>query len=211
MKMNTLLRKLRIEDREFVTSSELKADCKSMGLNYATVIRYFASRGYILRIFRGIYYVRTLEDLELGRSRHSHLELVAKGLELKGVKNWYFGLHTALKLNNMTHESFTVEDVISDKLFRAKPISIAGYKFKFTKVTPSMTGFGIKTDGAIRYSDPEKTVLDFMHLWRYGGMPEGKILADMSDWAKGLSRNRLAQYSKMYSNSVARLAEEVKL
>jgi predicted transcriptional regulator of viral defense system len=207
--MNTLLRRLRIENKEFVTTDELKAYCKSMKLNHPTVLRYFAMRGYVLRVFRGIYYVRTVEELELGRSRYNHLELVAKGLGLKDVKNWYFGLHTALKLNNMTHENFTVEDVINDKLFRAKPIIIAGYRFKFTKVLPSMITFGVKKDGTIRYSDPEKTILDFMYLWKYNGLPEGKILADVSGWMGSVSRNRLVHYSKEYPKTIGRLAGRV--
>lgn len=163
MRTNVLLKKLHMENREFVTSAELKAYCRYMNINYDTMIRYFAARGYFVRIFRGIFYVKSLEELKLGRSRYNHFELVAKALELKKVRNWYFGLHSALKLNNMTHEHFAIEDVISDSLFRANPVSIAGYKFKFTKLSPSLLSFGVRTDDAIRYSDPEKTVLDFIY------------------------------------------------
>ena len=159
-----------IKIKEFVTSKELELYCKSMKLDYTTVIRYFIAQGCMTRIFRGIFYVKTLDEIKLGRSKYSHLELVAKGLELKNVKNWYFGLHTALKLNNMTHEYFAVEDVINDSLFRANPMNIAGYKFKFTKLSPSLFDFGIKNkDEIVRYSDPEKTVLDFIYIWRYNG------------------------------------------
>lgn len=209
MRMNVLLKKLHMENREFVTSAELKAYCRYMNINYDTMIRYFAARGYLVRIFRGIFYVKSLEELKLGRSRYNHFELVAKALELKKVRNWYFGLHSALKLNNMTHEHFAIEDVISDSLFRANPVSIAGYKFKFTKLSPSLLSFGVRMDDAIRYSDPEKTVLDFIYIWKYNGLPNEKIAGDISVWARNVSRKKLVSYAKKYPRTVAEIAKRV--
>jgi predicted transcriptional regulator of viral defense system len=207
MKTNILLRKLRVENREFVTSKDLRAYCKSLKLDYDIAIRHLVPRGYLVRILRGIFYVKSLEELELARPKYNHLELVAKGLELKHVKNWYFGLHTALKLNNMTHETFAVEDVVNDKLFRANPIAIAGYKFKFSRLSPSLLGFGIRKAGnGVRYSDPEKTLLDFIYLWRYNGIPEEKIVADVSGWEKGASKEKLMAYAKKYPKTVAEIA-----
>jgi predicted transcriptional regulator of viral defense system len=209
MTMTTLLRKLRIENKGFITSKELESYCKSMKLDYATVVRYFAGRGYLVRIFRGIFYVKSVEEFELGRSRYSHLELVAKGLELKKVGNWYFGLHTALKLNNMTHETFSVEDVVNDLLFRANPVNIAGYKFKFYRLSPLLLDFGIKKQDGLRYSDPEKTVLDFIYIWRYRGTPSEKIIADISDYAKNVSKEKMKSYAKKYPKTVAEIVERV--
>jgi predicted transcriptional regulator of viral defense system len=207
--MTTLLRKLRIENKGFITSKELESYCKSMKLDYATVVRYFAGRGYLVRIFRGIFYVKSVEEFELGRSKYSHLELVAKGLELKKVGNWYFGLHTALKLNNMTHETFSVEDVVNDLLFRANPVNIAGNKFKFYRLSPLLLDFGIKKQDGLRYSDPEKTVLDFIYIWRYHGTPSEKIIADISDYAKNVSKEKMKSYAKKYPKTVAEIVETV--
>jgi len=207
MTMSLLRRKLWMDRKEFVTAEELKRYCKTMKLNYEMVVRYFGMRAYLVRIFRGVFYVKSLEELKLGRNKYNHLELVAKGLELKHVKNWYFGLHTALKLNNMTHETFAVEDVVNDKLFRANPIAIAGYKFKFSRLSPSLLGFGIRKAGnGVRYSDPEKTLLDFIYLWRYNGIPEEKIVADVSGWTKGASKEKLMAYAKKYPKTVAEIA-----
>ncbi|MGI0012081.1 MAG: type IV toxin-antitoxin system AbiEi family antitoxin domain-containing protein [Nitrososphaera sp.] len=201
--MSILVEKLWIENKEFVTSEELKEYCKSMKMDYILVIRYLVSRKpYLVRIFRGIFYVKSLEEFKLGKSKYNHLELVAKGLELKGVKNWYFGLHTALKLNNMTHEHFTVDEVISDSLFRAKPINIAGHKFRFVKLSPSLLNFGIKREGLLRYSDPEKTILDFIYLSRQEGVPNDRILVNMSSWAEGLMKERISQHAKKYPKTV---------
>ena len=199
-----------MDRKEFVTAEELKTYCKSMRMDYANVVSYFVKRKYFVRVLRGIFYVKSLEEAKLGRNRYNHLELVAKGLELKKIRNWYFGLHTALKLNNMTHETFAVEDVISDKLFRANPFTIAGYKFKFSMLSGSLLDFGIrKVENGVRYSDPEKTMLDFIYLWRYNGIPEEKIASDVSDWAKGTSKEKLRAYAKKYPKTVAKIAARV--
>ncbi len=196
-----------MENKEFVKSEELKQYCRSMKMDYTLVIRYLASRRYLVRIFRGIFYVRSLEELKLGRSKYNHLELVAKGLELKGVKNWYFGLHSALKLNNMTYEHFAIEEVVSDSLFRANPFDIAGYKFRFVKLSPSLVSFGIEEERMLRYSDPEKTILDFVYLARQKGVPADKIVADLSSWTTNLSKDKLRKYAKKYPKTVAAIAE----
>ena len=210
MKTDILLRKLRVENREFVASKDLRAYCKSLKLDYDIAIRHLVPRGYLVRILRGIFYVKSLEELELARPKYTHLELVAKGLELKKVSNWYFGLHTALKLNNMTHETFVVEDVINDKLFRANPFTIAGYRFKFSKLSLSLLDFGIKKGkNGVRYSDSEKTILDFIYIWRYNGIPEEKIAADVSGWAKKVGKEKLRAYAKKYPKTVAEIAARV--
>ena len=208
MKMSLLLKKLHIEEKEFVTSAELRRYCKPMGLKYETVVRYFASRGYIIRIFRGIFYIKSLNEAKLGKTKYSHLELVAKGLELKGIKNWYFGLYTALKLNNMTHEHFAVDYVVSDKMFIAKPTNIAGYKFRFVKLAPRLLKFGLRKD-VLRYSDAEKTILDFIYVWRYNGIPKEKIVIDVAEWAKNLSRAKIRKYAEHYPKTVREIVEEV--
>ena len=110
--------------REFVSSDEIKSYCSTLNLSYEKVIRYFMRMKYIIRIFKGIFYVKSLEEIKYYNNnnsiKYSHLELVSKGLELKGVKNWYFGLYTALKLNNATHEYFTIDYIITDSLYRNK-------------------------------------------------------------------------------------------
>lgn len=208
MKESLLLKKLRMNNKEFVTSTELKEYCRRMSLNYKSAIGHFVSRGHLTRIFKGIFYVKSLDEVKLGKAKYNHLELVAKGLELKGVKKWYFGLYSALKLNNMTHEHFAIEYVISDKIFRAKPIRIAGIKFRFVKFKPSLLAFGVIKKG-LRYSDPEKTILDFVYRWRYNGIPREKIAADVSEWNKNLSKLKVKKFSKHYPKTVQEIVREI--
>ena len=210
MTMSALLKKMQLDGKGFLTAEELETYCKSMKLDYGIVVRYFGMRGYLVRIFRGIFYVKSPDELKLGRNKYTSLELVAKGLELKKVRNWYFGLHTALKLNNMTHETFAVEDVISDKLFRANPFTIAGYKFKFSRLSPLLLDFGIKKgENGVKYSDPEKTILDFIYIWRYNEIPEEKIAGDVGGWAKDVTKVKLREYARMYPRTVAEIAAGV--
>ena len=95
-----LLRKLRIDHKDFITDNELKSYCKTFELDYTYISRYYQRRGVFVRIFRGIFYIKSAEEIDMRRDRYNHLELVAKGLELKGVKDWYFGLYTALKVTS---------------------------------------------------------------------------------------------------------------
>lgn len=207
-KSSLLLKKLAIDKKEFITSEELKRYCKIMNLNYEITIRHLVSRGYLIRIFKGVFYIKSPEEAKFNKSRYSHLELVTKGLALKGVKNWYFGLYTALKFNNLTHESFAVDYVVNDKLLRTKPINVAGYKFRFLKLSPKLLNFGI-IENNLRYSDPEKTILDFIYTWRYNGVPKEKIVLDVSEWAKDISKEKTKAYAVNYPKTVQEIADMV--
>ncbi len=208
MNSSLILEKLHLMGREFVNSDEIKSYCSTINLSYEKVIRYFMRMKYIIRIFKGIFYVKSLEEIKYKSIKYSHLELVAKGLELKGVKNWYFGLYTALKLNNATHEYFTIDYVISDSFYRNKPITINNRRFKFHKLKLSLLKFGI-IENKYRFSDLEKTVLDFIYLWIYNGKPKDRILMDISDYTMNLSKNKIIDYINFYPNSVIEIIMEI--
>jgi len=204
-----LLKKLRIENKEIITAKEIKKYCNQLELDYEATINHFLSRNHLTRIFRGIFYIKTLDEIKLGKIKYNHLELVAKGLEIKNVKKWYFGLYTALKLNNMTHEYFTIDYIINDKLLRTNPMKIASHKFKFLKLKKSLSSFGITHKDTIAYSDPEKTILDFIYIWRYSGIPKDSIIADVDEWSTNLSIPKLKEYSKNYPKTVQKIAHKL--
>lgn len=212
MNIRLLVEKLWIENKKFIKSEEIKEYCRSMKMDHTQAIHYLSKRRILVRIFKGIFYIKSIEEIKLGRNKYNHLQLVAKGLELKGVKNWYFGLHSALKLNDMTHEYFTIEEVISDSIFRANPINIAGYKFRFIKLSPSLVVFGINNSrNHLRYSDAEKTIIDFIYLARHKGTPVDKIIIDVSSWitTTTLSKSKLRNYARKYPKQVASTVEMV--
>lgn len=201
-----MLKKLHLEDKEFVTSDEVKNYCSTFDLDYNNTIRNLLSRGYLLRIFRGVFYVKTLEEVKFGKTKYSHLDLVSRGMELKGVSEWYFGLNTALKLNNATHEHFAVEYVLNDSIFRKNIMEIAGHEFKFTKLKESLFGFGV-IDEPYMHSDIDKTILDFIYLWRYNGKEEKRIMMDISEYIGYITEDRIRKYSEHYPMSVKRTLE----
>ncbi|KKN05168.1 hypothetical protein LCGC14_1090090 [marine sediment metagenome] len=203
-----ILKKIHFDGREFITSTEIKIYCNSLNLDYENIIRYLIRRKYFIRIFKCIFYVKFLEEIKYKTNKYSHFELISKGLELKGVRNWYFGLYTALKLNNATHEYFTIDYVISDSLYRNNPMTIYNRKFKFHKFKPSLLKFGIIKDD-LKYSDLEKTILDFIYLWIYNSTPKNRILMDISDYTKNLSESKIKDYVRWYPKSVKEIIKEI--
>jgi hypothetical protein len=209
MKMNPVLKKLHQDNREFVTSVEIKRYCARFKINYENTIRNLSSKGYLLRIFKGVFYIKSFDEVKLDKLKYSHLELVSNGMNLLDINEWYFCLFTALKLNNMTHEYFTIDHAASNVLFRGKPITIAGRKFKFYKLKPDLMTFGIKREGAIRYSDPEKTILDFTYIWRYNGLPKNKIQINLSEYIPHVSSDIIKKYFDYYPKSVRQTVESI--
>jgi len=209
MESTILLKKFKMEEKEFVTAEELEKYCHEFGFDHTNLVRYYVRRGYFVRIFKGIFHVRYPDDIREGRFRYTNHELVAHGMKLKGINNWYFGLHTALKFNNMTHEYFAIDEVINDALTRPTPIMINHHKIKFLKISNTLIDFGINTNGIVRYSDSEKTILDFIYIWKSHGIPDKKILSDIAEWSENISNMTLKKYSEHYSKSVKKIVSEI--
>jgi len=143
-----------------------------------TLRRVMLNKGYLITIFRGVYYLKDYEEKKLNSLKYSPYELLALGLEKKNVK-WYFGLNTALKFLGLTHEIFPVNVVINDKFNRTKPMKIAGSSFFFVKLKPSLF-FDIEKENtgnniSIYYSNIEKTLLDMIYLKKSIDLKEYKF------------------------------------
>lgn len=202
MTLKLIVEKLARDSKKFILSSEIKDYCKKLSLNYLPTIKYLLRNKYIARIFRGIFYVYSIKERKLGKSEMSFWEILKEALKIKGVKNWYFGLETGLKFNNLTHEYFTIDYVINDKLFRAKPIIIMGRKVKFYKLSSKMFLFGIIKKN-INYSDSEKTLLDLLYLKHY-------TKEEFEEIAEGLSKIKLLKYAKNYNPKVRDIVKRLK-
>ena len=202
MTLKLIVRKLELSDKKFITREELKEYCKKLSLDYYVAIRYLTHYNHLVRILRGIFYIKSIEERKLNKTNINHLEAIKEALKIKGVKNWYFGLSTALKLNNLTHEYFTIDYVVNDKIFRDKPFLIMGYKTKFVKIKSKLTLFGIINKN-LPYSDAEKTMLDFIYLKEYGNV---KLVPE--EIFEKCSKNKLLKYSKSYGKrTIKRLKE----
>ena len=54
--MKLLIKKLHLEDMEFVTSEIIKTYCMPLNLDPKRAIQYLLKKGYLIRIFKGVYY-----------------------------------------------------------------------------------------------------------------------------------------------------------
>lgn len=183
-----------------VTKDELKEVSERFNIDINYFVNYLLSQGYMVRILRGVYYVKTIEEIGLKRAPDV-FRVIAKGLDRLNVI-WYYGLFTALGLNGISHEYFNMIFILNDKVIRSKTVKILGENVKFVKIKPTLATFGIIKSDEIKFSDPEKTILDFIYLSRYNKRLKphaGEILAEYGDkinWAI------LCSYLEKYPKSV---------
>ena len=174
-KIDTILREAK---GKILTRKDFDSLAAKYKFNKDILRRVMLNKGYLITIFRGVYYLKDYEEKKLNSLKYSPYELLALGLEKKNVK-WYFGLNTALKFLGLTHEVFPVNIVINDKFNRTKPMKIAGSSFFFMKLKPSLF-FDIKKENtgnniSIYYSNIEKTLLDIIYLKKNVDLKEYKF------------------------------------
>ena len=198
-----------MDNDRYLSEKKLKEHCKVLGISYVSAIKYLGKYHYIARVLRGFFYVPTIGERKLKTRGPNLHEAIARAMEYKKVKNWYWGLETAIKMNAITHEYFTIDYVVSDTIFRSKPIEIFGRRVKFVKLNKKLFGFGIKA-GDVPYSDLEKTILDLIHIKKYAGNSNKAIRDYLIEWADEADKNRMKKYSKHYSKPVREALAELK-
>ncbi|MCR4285022.1 MAG: hypothetical protein NUV97_03185 [archaeon] len=174
-KIDTILREAK---GKILTRKDFDSLATKYKFDKDTLRKVMLNKGYLITIFRGVYYLKDYEEKKLNSLKYSPYELLALGLEKKGIK-WYFGLNTALKFLGLTHEVFPVNIVVNDKFNRTKPMKIAGSSFFFVKLKPSLF-FDIKkentaNDISLYYSNIEKTLLDLIYLKKEVDLKEYKF------------------------------------
>jgi predicted transcriptional regulator of viral defense system len=207
MKYSLIVKKLNLDGEKFIDADLLINYSEKVGLKYEDVVRYLLTNKYIHRIMRGIFYVPSIEERKLKKIGISIYEAVAKAMEMKEVNNWYFGLESALKLNNLTHEFFVNEYVVSDTIFREKAFTILGRKVKFVKLKKGLMGFGIRRE-KVPYSDPEKTLLDMIYLAKYNGETNLEINNRISEILPKCSKGILSSYAKHYNKEIVEFVKK---
>lgn len=206
MKLKLLVRKLGLSKERFIVDSTIKSYCKYLNLDYSEAVNYLLRHKYIVRILRGIFYIKSIEERKLNKTEITILSAIKKALEIKKINKWYFGFETALKLNNMTHEYYTMDFLVTDCLFRPKPVKIMGRKVRFIKIKKKMLSFGI-IRSEINYSDPEKTILDIAYLEKYKGSDENTIKKKIAEYLPKLSKKKMKNYLKFYPSTIKRIME----
>ena len=208
MSLKLVVKKLELKKEKFITRDELKSYCKQLKLNYFTTIGYLTTNNYLIRILRGIFYVKSIEERKLKKIDMDYSTVIKETLNIKGIKKWYFGLNTAIKLNNLTHEYFTITYVINDKIARSNPIEIFGHKIKFIKINKKLFDFGI-IKNKLYYSDIEKTILDIIYLGKYNNLTDNQIKNKIIDIIKYCSKQKIKNYSKYYPKTIKRFIKEL--
>ena len=211
--MNRILNDLRSDEGEFITSNTVKSYSNKLHYDVGDVMKYLTSQGYILEILDGVFYVKNAEEFQTKELKYTQYELVSKVLALKNVNNWYFGLNTALTFdldekNDVFFDNNTsIDYIINDRFSINKPVIINGVKFLFLVFKKELLNFGIKDNGKYRYSNLEKTILDYVYLYNSNQVREGKILVEVSKYKNSVSRERLLEYTKHYPANVAAILE----
>lgn len=192
-----------------VTRDEVKAACKKFRASYASTVNFMISYGYLVRILRGLYYVKTIEEFKLEKAVDVH-RVISLGLNRLGV-SWYFGIYTALRLNGLIYEFPSVTFIVNDSIFRPKEIGIAGWKTRFLKLKRGLFGFGVVDKGGVKFSDPEKTVLDLVYFSRYRGLPGERIISMIGEYGGRLEKEKLEAYLKFYPKTVEEVIRDAGL
>ncbi|MFW9825429.1 MAG: hypothetical protein ACFFE4_20980 [Candidatus Thorarchaeota archaeon] len=206
--MNRIINRLRQDNKEFVTYEELRKYCKELYYNYKIISNYLISRGYLVKILDDIFYLKTDDEIIQKKMKYSKLELVAMALKFSNISNWYYGLYTALELNNINYETndkFCY--IINDRFSKIRPKKILGKKFRFLILKNEFFNFGIK-NGVIKYSDPEKTILDLIYVWNYSKINENKILVRLHKLLDGISEEKIIKYLQYYPESTKAILEK---
>lgn len=208
MSYKLLVEKLEIEKNKIITREKIREYCKILKMSYASVIGYLLSNDYLVRIMRGVFYVKSIEERKKKITDISFFDAISEALRLKKIENWYFGLESAIKLNKITHEYFAIDYIISDKFKSSRPVEILGHKVKFFKIKKELVNFGIKK-GAVPYSDIEKTILDIVYIGIYNSLSIVEIKNRIVEYLAICNKVRLINYSKDYPKTVLNVIKEV--
>ncbi len=202
-------RRLLVENKKIVTRSEIEKLALELDKDEKRSLYYLQEEDYIIRILRSIFYVKSYEERQKNMLYASLYEIIADALRIKGVKNWYFGLETALKLNNLTHEYFTIDYVITDSFRTTKVINIIQSKFQFLKRSKKYFHQGIIKKNGLRYSNPEKTILDLAYQKYLGSKNTLLFLSPIKEYNGKIDAKKAKELLLVYPDSFQKKLEGV--
>ena len=195
-------RKLQVEGDKIVTSEDVREASQNLGKDYTRSLRYLQEHNYLMRIFRGIFYVNSAEERDAGTTDRPVFRIVAEALALKSVKHWYLGLETALRINGLTHEYFTINYILTDSYRTTKVIRIADTRFQFLKWSLKHFESGIRREFDLKFSDREKTVLDLVYKRHLEGQDERSAISPLIEYEKVLEKNKVRLYLADYPRKI---------
>jgi len=195
-------------NKKYITKEDIKDLIKPLKLDYYSAVKYLLTNNYIVRILRGIFYLKSIEERKLKKIDINYKEAISEALRIKKVKNWYFGLESALKLNNLTHEYIATDTIISDKIFRKNTVKILNHNIRFIKAKKELFLDG-KRKEEYPYSDAEKTILDIIYFSKYNGRKDSEIKNKVNDYLEFANKKKILDYSNNYPKSVKKFIMEI--
>ena len=202
-------KKLLVDGSKVVTSEHVRQISQNMGKDYTRSLRYLLEHDYLVRIFRGIFYVNSTDERDAGTPDRPVLRIVAEALALKSVKHWYLGLETALRINGLTHEYFTVNYIITDSYRTTKVIRIADARYQFLKWSGSHFQSGIRREYELKFSDKEKTVLDLVYKRYLESRDERNAISPFIEYEKMLEKTKVRQYLVEYPAKIQEIVRKM--
>lgn len=174
------------------------------------MINYLINKNDLIKIFADFYYVKNRKEITSStfKKKHNLIDLVSKLLEMMNIDDWYFGLHTALRLHGISFKDDPAECLICTKIpFNNKKIEILGKKMQVFVFKPNLFKCYIKKNG-VRYSDLEKTFLDFIYLWKLNHVPDHKIHRILGQYRNKVSQEKIIEYSELYPAEIQQVVNE---
>lgn len=151
-----------LRSEKVISSEEIREVCKLLGVDFKTALAGL-SRASVLEpvLFKGVYYVRSPEERQLGTTQKDAVEVVAKACNLKLKEDWYFGLATALMLAGLSEQQhLTTLTIISKKRVKRYRTSFGGLAFEFKQLSGVFFDKMIRKEGTKRFSEPARTLAD---------------------------------------------------
>lgn len=208
--MNKLLENLWEKKSKFIQMNEMEEIAKGFYYNYKNMINYLIKSNQIIKIFKDYYYVKDNEEIQnKNMQKYKPLELLSKALEFQNVGSWYFGLHTSLRKLNIPTQQNSIDYLMCVNLpFSGNKLQVLGKEVHLITLNKKLSNFGIIEDN-IRYSNLEKTILDFIYLWKKKGTQDLKIMKILNKYKKQISKEKILDYSLNYSKNIIQIIEDV--
>src|SRR3989344_2530150 len=179
-------------NKKYITKEDIKDLIEPLKLDYYSAVKYLLTNNYIVRILRGIFYLKGIEERKLKKIDVSYKEAIS----------------AALKINNLTHEYIAIDTIISDKIFRKNIIKIFNHNIRFVKAKKDLFLSGIKRE-KYPYSDIEKTILDIIYFSKYNSKKNSEIKNKVNEYLESANKKKILDYSNNYSKSVTKFIEEI--
>ncbi len=198
-----------------VSTAQIKEACRLLGVDFQTAFVGLDRAGILEPvIFKGVYYVRTPEERQLGTIQEDSLDVIARACNLALKENWYFGLATALKLAGLwEQQTLTTITIVSKKRVKRSKQAFGGLNVEFKQLSGVPFDKLVVKSGVRRFSEPARTLADYAYFSArikqrdYPKIVSQDVYAKIKDKKK--IKKQLVYFIRKYPKPYARLMEQI--